>query len=530
MRDDSPHLRVAVVGAGFGGLGAAIRLRQEGIDDFLVFERAGDIGGTWWDNSYPGCVCDVPSHLYSFSFAPNPGWSRSFSAQPEIWAYLRDCARRFGILPHLRLSHEVRQATWDDGRRRWRVETSRGDWTADVLVAATGPLSQPKVPALPGLDGFEGTAFHSARWDHDLDLTGRQVAVVGTGASAVQFVPEIQPRVGRLWIFQRTAPWVLPRRDRALTGAERWLFRTVPATQRLARSSIYWAREGFTAGFLHPRMMRLPQRLALRHFRRAVADPGLRARLTPDYTLGCKRVLLSNDYLPALTRPNVELVTAGIREVRPRGILTDDGVEHPADTIIFGTGFHATDSPVGELVRGRDGRTLAEVWAGSPEAYLGVGVAGFPNLFLLLGPNTGLGSTSVVLMIEAQVEYLLRALELMRTAGVATVEPRPEAQQAFVAEVDGRMRATVWSAGCASWYIDRTGRVSALWPGFTWAYRRRTRRFDPRRHLTAPRRPTHPTGALPIGGPPWGPPNPPGPWGSADPSGPPAPAPARPTR
>ena len=500
MRDGSTHLHIAIVGGGFGGLGAAIRLRQQGIDDFLVFERAGDIGGTWRDNSYPGCACDVPSHLYSFSFAPNPSWSRSFSSQPEIWAYLSECAQRFEILPRLRLGHEVRQASWDDGRQHWRVDTSGGTWTADVLIAATGPLSEPSVPALPGLDSFEGTAFHSARWDHDHDLTGRQVAVVGTGASAIQFVPEIQPRVGRLRIFQRTAPWVLPRRDRALTGAERRLFRTVPATQRLARSSIYWAREGLTAAFLHPRLMRLPQRLALRHLREAVPDPGLRARLTPDYTLGCKRVLLSNDYLPALTRQNVEVVTAGIDEVRPHGIVTDDGVEHPADTIIFGTGFHVSDMPFGDRVRGRAGRTLAQVWQGSPKAYLGVAVAGFPNLFLLLGPNTSLGSTSVVLMIEAQVEYVLRALELMRTAGVATVEPRPEAQRAFLAEVDARMRPTVWSAGgCASWYIDRTGRNSALWPGFTWAYRRRTRRFDPDLHLTAPRRPAARPAPAPAG-------------------------------
>ena len=500
MRDGSTHLHIAIVGGGFGGLGAAIRLRQQGIDDFLVFERAGDIGGTWRDNSYPGCACDVPSHLYSFSFAPNPSWSRSFSSQPEIWAYLSECAQRFEILPRLRLGHEVRQASWDDGRQHWRVDTSGGTWTADVLIAATGPLSEPSIPALPGLDSFEGTAFHSARWDHDHDLTGRQVAVVGTGASAIQFVPEIQPRVGRLRIFQRTAPWVLPRRDRALTGAERRLFRTVPATQRLARSSIYWAREGLTAAFLHPRLMRLPQRLALRHLREAVPDPGLRARLTPDYTLGCKRVLLSNDYLPALTRQNVEVVTAGIDEVRPHGIVTDDGVEHPADTIIFGTGFHVSDMPFGDRVRGRDGRTLAQVWQGSPKAYLGVAVAGFPNLFLLLGPNTSLGSTSVVLMIEAQVEYVLRALELMRTAGVATVEPRPEAQRAFLAEVDARMRPTVWSAGgCASWYIDRTGRNSALWPGFTWAYRRRTRRFAPDLHLTAPRRPAARPAPAPAG-------------------------------
>ncbi len=490
MSTDSTHLHVAIVGSGFGGLGAAIRLRQEGIDDFLVFERAGDLGGTWRDNSYPGCTCDVPSHLYSFSFAPNPGWSRSFSSQPEIWAYLHQCARRFGILPRLRLGHEVREAAWDDPRQRWRIETSGGTWTADALVAAAGPLSEPSIPALPGLGSFEGAAFHSARWDHDHDLTGRQVAVVGTGASAIQFVPEIQPQVGRLRVFQRTAPWVLPRRDRALSGAERRLFRAVPATQRLARSAIYWAREGFTATFVHPRLMRLPQRLALRHLRGAVADPELRARLTPDYTLGCKRVLLSNHYLPALTSQNVEVITSGIREVRPYGIVTDDGVEHPADTIIFGTGFHVTDPPFGDQVRGRDGRTLAEVWKGSPKAHLGVTVAGFPNLFLLLGPNTALGSTSVVLMIEAQVEYVLRALEFMRAAGVATVEPRPEAQQAFLAEVDAQMRPTVWSAGgCASWYMDRTGRNSTLWPSFTWAYGRRTRRFDPDLHLTAPRRP-----------------------------------------
>ena len=490
MSTDSTHLHVAIVGSGFGGLGAAIRLRQEGIDDFLVFERAGDLGGTWRDNSYPGCTCDVPSHLYSFSFAPNPGWSRSFSSQPEIWAYLHQCARRFGILPRLRLGHEVREAAWDDPRQRWRIETSGGTWTADALVAAAGPLSEPSIPALPGLGSFEGAAFHSARWDHDHDLTGRQVAVVGTGASAIQFVPEIQPQVGRLRVFQRTAPWVLPRRDRALSGAERRLFRAVPATQRLARSAIYWAREGFTATFVHPRLMRLPQRLALRHLRGAVADPELRARLTPDYTLGCKRVLLSNHYLPALTSQNVEVITSGIREVRPYGIVTDDGEEHPADTIIVGTGFHVTDPPFGDQVRGRDGRTLAEVWKGSPKAHLGVTVAGFPNLFLLLGPNTALGSTSVVLMIEAQVEYVLRALEFMRAAGVATVEPRPEAQQAFLAEVDARMRPTVWSAGgCASWYMDRTGRNSTLWPSFTWAYGRRTRRFDPDLHLTAPRRP-----------------------------------------
>jgi cation diffusion facilitator CzcD-associated flavoprotein CzcO len=500
VSNDPTHLRVAIVGSGFGGLGAAIRLRQQGIDDFLVFERADDLGGTWRDNSYPGCTCDVPSHLYSFSFAPNPGWSRSFSGQPEIWEYLRACAHRFGIGPRIRFGHEVHAASWDEPRRRWRVETSHGTWTADVLVAAAGPLSEPAIPALPGLDRFAGAVFHSARWDHDHDLRGRQVAVVGTGASAIQFVPEIQPKVARLRVFQRTAPWVLPRRDRALTGAERRLYRTVPAAQRLARWSIYWAREGATVGFLRPRVMRLPQRLALRHLRRAVPDPELRARLTPAYTLGCKRVLLSNDYLPALTRPNVEVVSAGIRGVRSDGLVTDDGAFHPADTIIFGTGFRVTDMPVAQRITGRDGRTLSEVWAGSPKAYLGVAVAGFPNLFLLLGPNTGLGSTSVVLMIEAQVEYLLRALGHLRSAAAATVEPRPEAQAAFLAEVDTRMRPTVWSSGCTSWYMDRTGRVSAIWPGLSSAYRRRMRRFDPGQHLTTPRLPAERGTAAPAEG------------------------------
>jgi len=357
---------VAVVGAGFAGIGLGVRLARRRRESFVLLERAHGVGGTWRDNRYPGVACDVPSHLYSFSFAPNPHWTRAFSPQPEIWAYLGDCARRFGILPHLRLGHELHRATWDDASRRWRLETSKGTWTADVLVAATGPLSEPRIPALPGLAGFQGTMFHSARWDHDHDLTGRQVAVVGTGASAVQFVPEIQPRVGRLRVFQRTAPWVLPRRDRALTAAERWLFRAVPASQRLARWSLYWAREGVTLAFLHPRLMDLPQRLALRHLHVAVRDPALRDRLTPDYRIGCKRILLSNDYLPALTRQNVEVVTDGIREVRARGILTDDGIEHPADTIIFATGFHVTDALVADLIRGRGGRTLTEVWDEAP--------------------------------------------------------------------------------------------------------------------------------------------------------------------
>jgi cation diffusion facilitator CzcD-associated flavoprotein CzcO len=481
------HVQIAIAGSGFGGLGTAIRLRQQGIDDFLVFERAADLGGTWRDNSYPGCTCDVPSHLYSYSFALNPGWSRSFSPQPEIWEYLRRCAHRFGVLPHIRFDHEVRSARWDGRSRCWHLDTSRGEFTADVFVAATGPLSEPSIPDLPGLPSFRGTAFHSARWDHGHDLTGRHVAVIGTGASAIQFVPRIQPRVATLRVFQRTAPWIMPRRDRALTRAELALFGAFPPAQRAVRSAIYWGRELYALGFLHPRLAGAAQSVALRHLRRSLPDPALRDQLVPDYTIGCKRVLLSSDYLPALARENVELVTSGVREVRPDGIVTADGAEHRVDTIIFGTGFHVTDSPIADRIRGRDGRTLAEAWGGSPQAYLGTTVTGFPNLFLLLGPNTGLGHTSIVFMAECQIEYVLRALRFMRSSGVAVLEPRPGAQQEFVTGVDARMRETVWMAGgCSSWYLDRTGRNSALWPGFTWAYRRRLRRFRPGDYLTLP--------------------------------------------
>ena len=479
-----PHVRVAIIGSGFGGLGTAIRLKQEGTDDFVVLERAGDVGGTWRDNSYPGCACDVESQLYSFSFAPNPDWTRRFSPQPEIQAYLRRCAERFGVLPHVRFHHEVLYARWDEGARRWRIETTRGVLTSDALVMAQGALSEPATPDVRGLATFAGRVFHSARWDHDYDLAGRRVAVIGTGASAIQFVPRIQPVVGRLHLFQRTPPWVVPRLDRALSGWERRLFRSVPAAQRLVRRGIYGGRELLLVAFRRPALARLVQRVALWHLERSVPDAALRAKLTPSYTLGCKRVLLSDDYLPALTRPNVELVTDGIAEVRERSIVDRRGVEREVDAIILATGFQPTTPPLAAHVRGREGRTLAEHWAGSPAAHVGTTVAGFPNLFMLMGPNTGLGHTSVVYMLEAQIEHVLGALRLLRERGAATIEPRREAQAAFVAAVDRRMRGTVWTAGgCASWYLDATGRNSTLWPDHTWRFRRRVTRVDPAEYL-----------------------------------------------
>ncbi|HEY2675085.1 MAG TPA: NAD(P)/FAD-dependent oxidoreductase [Rugosimonospora sp.] len=488
--DGLGHVRVAIVGAGFGGLGAAIRLKRHGIDDFVILERAGEVGGTWRDNTYPGCACDVPSHLYSFSFEPNPSWPHSYSGQDDIWAYLRGCVSRYGIEPHLRRNHEMREAAWDEERGHWVVDTTGGRLTADVLVSAAGPLAEPSVPDLPGLRSFAGTAFHSAQWRHDHDLTGRQVAVIGTGASAIQFVPKIAPQVQRLDLFQRTPAWVLPRANRRISALEHRVFRAAPPVQRLFRTGVYLALEAAVLGFLHPRVMRIAQRTAERNLRRAIPDPALRARLTPDFRMGCKRVLLSSTYLPTLNRDNVNVVTDPIAEIRPDGVVTTGGTAngrtaHEVDTIIFATGFHVSDTPIAERIRGRDGVSLADAWQGSPRAYLGTTVAGFPNLFLLLGPNTGLGHSSVVFMMEAQLNYLLGALDYLRDNRITAVEPTVRAQEEFIAAVDRKMAGTVWSrGGCRSWYQDATGRNSAIWPGSTWRYRQRVRRFDPGAYST----------------------------------------------
>ncbi len=471
---------VAVIGAGFGGLGAAIRMRQKGMTDFLVFDKAQEIGGTWRDNTYPGCACDVPSHLYSFSFALNPGWTDTFSGQQEIWDYLLACAERYGVRPHLRLGHTVEEMAWDDAQQKWVISTSRGTYHARKVILATGPLSEPSYPDIPGLESFAGEVFHSARWRHDVDLAGRQVAVIGTGASAVQFVPQIQPVVGRLRLFQRTPPWVMPRRSRRITRFEHAVYRYLPGAQRLMRGALYWIRESQGVGFLHPRINKLGQKMAEHHLRSQVKDPALRARLTPKYVMGCKRVLLSNDYLPSLTQSNVDVITSGITEIRPGGVVTADGVEHPTDTIILGTGFHVTDMPVMHHVRGRDGKTLAQAWTPTMRAYLGTMVSGFPNLFFLLGPNTGLGHTSVVLMAESQLRQVLKALEYMHRKGLTAIEPTPQAQQRDSAAVDRKMAGTVWATGgCSSWYLDATGRNSTLWPGFATTFRLRLSRFRP---------------------------------------------------
>lgn len=423
--------------------------------------------------------------MYSFSFAPNPGWTRAFSPQPEIQAYLQRTALEHGVLDHVHLRTELAGARWDDNEQRWHLDTSGGSLVAEVLVLGTGGLSDPSVPSLPGLDRFEGTTFHSATWDHGHDLTGERVAVVGTGASAIQFVPHVQQRAARMTLFQRTAPWVLPRRDRGIPAAERRLYRAAPWAQKLNRAGIYVGRESWLIGFTkQPALMRAAERVARWHLRRQVPDPVLREKLTPGYRLGCKRVLLSNQYYRALAQPNVDVVTDRVVEVLPRAVVSQasDGsrTEHAVDTIVFGTGFRVTDPPVAHRVRGRDGRTLAQMWgAHGMSALHGATIAGFPNLFFLVGPNTGLGHNSIVYMIESQVSHLLDALEQMAARGLTAVEPRQDVQDAYHARIQDDLQGTVWNAGgCSSWYLDAAGRNTTLWPTLTWRFRRQVRRFD----------------------------------------------------
>ncbi|MER7046125.1 flavin-containing monooxygenase [Streptomyces jumonjinensis] len=474
------HVRVAVIGSGFGGLGAAVRLRREGITDFVVLERADSVGGTWRDNSYPGCTCDVPSHLYSFSFAPNPDWPRTFSGQEHIRAYLEHVTDVFRLRPHIRFGREVRMMTWDNDELHWTIETSQETYTADVVVSATGPLSDPKIPDIPGLDGFPGKVFHSARWDHGHELSGQRVAMVGTGASAIQIVPAIQPRVGRLTLFQRTPPWVMPRMDRRITDAERWLHRQLPFTQSVRRGALWGIRELQVSAFTkRPGELGPIEALAKANLAKHVKDPGLRARLTPDYRIGCKRILLSSEYYPAITRPNVDVVTSALAEVRGSTLVAADGSESEADVIVFGTGFHVTDMPIADRVTGADGITLAEAWKDGMQSLRGAAAAGFPNWLSIIGPNTGLGNSSMILMIESQLNYLADYLRQLHILGGRTaLAARPAAVAAWNRRVQARMTRTVWNTGCSSWYLDAAGRNTTVWPGTTGEFRRLTREVN----------------------------------------------------
>ena len=479
------HVRVAVIGSGFGGLGAGIKLLEAGIRDFVILERAASVGGTWRDNTYPGCACDVPSHLYSFSFAPNPRWSRSYSAQPEIRAYLEDVADRPGLRSRLHLNTAATGAVWQEAEAQWLIKTERGQILADVLIAAGGALSEPSTPDIPGLDAFPGAVFHSARWDHETDLTGKRIAVVGTGASAIQIVPALQKKAAKLVLFQRTPAWVMPRGDRKITAAEKWLYAHVPATQRMARLGIYASRESTVGSFVkRPALLKAASRIARANINRAVKDPGLRAKLTPNYVMGCKRILLSNDYYPALAQPNAEVVASGLARVEGSTAIATDGTRHEVDAIVFATGFHTVDMPMARHVWGVGGRSLDEVWGGDMRALRGTTVAGFPNLCFVIGPNTGLGHNSMVHIIESQLSYIVDYIRTLDRSGAAAFDTDETAQRAWCEDIERRMEPTVWNTGgCQSWYFNAAGRNPTLWPGSTLRFRRKTRRVDVREYV-----------------------------------------------
>ena len=471
---------VAIIGAGFGGIGLAITLKKRGIDSLTILEKGDRVGGVWRDNTYPGATCDVPSQLYSLSFEPNPDWSRRYSPQPEILDYLERCVDRHGLRRNLRLGTEVRRAKLDEGSSRWRIETAAGEtFEADVLVSACGQLSRPALSRIEGSERFEGPIFHTARWDHEVDLDGKRVAVIGTGASTIQVVPAIAGRVGQLDVYQRSAPYVIPKKDRPYRPWEKQLFRWFPPARWLPRFTQWLFFEIFISAFNQFRSVgKLGTRMFERNLDEQISDPELKRALTPDHVLGCKRVLISPDYYSTLDRPNVELVTQEVRGLTESGVVAEDGTERPADVIVLSTGFESTRFLAPMEIRGRGGLDLNEAWREGANAYLGMTVAGFPNLFVMYGPNTNLGSGSIIFQLESQMAYIADAVEMLRRRG-GLLSVRSEVQRAFDSEMQSRLSTSVWQTGCNNWYVDEHGRNTNNWPGFTLEYRRRTRRLDP---------------------------------------------------
>jgi cation diffusion facilitator CzcD-associated flavoprotein CzcO len=482
------QVSILIVGAGFGGLGMAIRLRQAGITDFVILEKAAAIGGVWRDNTYPGAACDVPSHLYSFSFARRYQWSRVYSGQADIARYLAQLCEKHGLATHLRFNKELRSARFDEDSGLWEIETAGGQrLRASMLITATGQLNRPHYPDIPGLQDFRGKLFHSARWAHDYELGDKRVAVIGTGASAIQFVPQIAPRVARLLLFQRSAAYVMPKLDHSLSRFQHRLFETVPVLYSVARGAVYAVFEFLGIGFVRWRPLLVPFRaVALWNLRRSVKDPVLRRKLTPDYSIGCKRVLFANDYYPALARDNVTVVTEGIAEVGEHDILTQDGTRHAVDAIILGTGFAANELLAPMEITGRAGRRLKDAWRAGPEAYLGITVTGFPNLFMLYGPNTNLGHNSILYMLESQFRYVLQAVQRLRAKPGSAFDVKPEVQARFNRRLQNDLGRTVWNDGCRSWYMNEQGRIVNNWSGFTFEYRRLTRTFNVADYLVLP--------------------------------------------
>ncbi|MCU1443984.1 MAG: 4-hydroxyacetophenone monooxygenase [Cryobacterium sp.] len=470
-----------IVGAGFAGLGMGIRLARRGETSFVILERSADVGGTWRDNIYPGVACDIPSHLYSFSFLPNPSWSHYYARGPEIQSYLRDCARAEGLLPHLRFGADVREMRWDEAAGAWLVSTSRGRYRCHVLVMAAGRLSEPQIPQIPGLSSFPGHLFHSSQWDEDADLRGARIGVIGTGASAVQLVPRLAQLASSLVIFQRTAPYVVPRNDYEYSQGERNLFKRDPITMNRLRSRLFWnAETGFAERIGTPGYIDRLRTRALGHLAQQVLDPGLRAKLTPGYEIGCKRVLLSDEYYPALIADSVTLEPSALKRVDGNCAVAASGAEHHLDALIVATGFQSTQPPFARRLFGRGGLQLAERWRRGMVAYASTTVNGFPNMFIIDGPNASLGHNSAVYMIEAQIDYILAAIDYRSSSGEAVLEVTLEAEEAYVTELDRQSSSTVWiNGGCGSWYVDeRSKRLTLLWPDFAYAFRDRLRMFD----------------------------------------------------
>ena len=476
------HTRALIIGTGFSGLGMAIALQRQNVE-FLMLEKADEIGGTWRDNTYPGCACDIPSHMYSFSFEPKADWTHMWSFQPEIQDYLLGVTEKYGLRRYIRFNSHVDRAHWDDAEDRWHVFTSDGrEFVAQFVISGAGGLHIPLVPDFPGLDEFRGAAFHSAEWDHGVDITGKRVAVIGTGASAIQIVPEIVKDVAALQLYQRTPAWVMPRPNNPIPEWMRNLFATVPGTRALMRAGIYWIHEG--VGFAmtrQPRLLKIGELLGKWNIRRSIKDKDVRRKLTPDYRAGCKRILNSDTYYRGIADPRTEVITDRIARFTPTGIVTADGTEREADVVVFATGFHVTDSYTYVHIKGPQGEDLVDRWNREGIAALrGITVADMPNLFFLLGPNTALGHNSVVFMIESQIRYAAKAIAAVDKRGAAALAPTRAAQDSYNDELQDELAGTVWSTGgCQSWYLDEHGVNRTLWSGMTWQYWLATRRFDP---------------------------------------------------
>jgi cation diffusion facilitator CzcD-associated flavoprotein CzcO len=483
---------VAIIGAGFAGLGLGWYLKQAGIDSFVIFEKGQDLGGVWRENTYPGAACDIPSHLYSFSFEPHYPWSCRYGKQGEILAYIRHVAAKYDLMRHVRFGQEVAEAQYDEARGRWVLRLGNGErFEAELLVSAVGQLHRPAYPDIPGMERFAGCAFHSARWNHRYDFSGKRVAVIGTGASAVQFVPEIAALAQRLYLFQRSPGWCIPKFDRRFNALERWLLDRVPAVYDLDRWRIFWLIEFLASSMVTRGILRwaadgVLKLLARVLMRIQVRDPALRRRLTPDFPIGCKRTLLSNDWLPALARPTTELVTETIGEVTASGVRTTDGRHYEVDAIVYGTGFAATQFLAPMELKGRRGQSLRELWRGSAEAYLGTGVAGFPNFFMMYGPNTNLGAGSIIYMLEVQARYIAQCADLLRRQALRSIEVRAETQEAYNRELRARNQRTTYESGCHSWYIGPDGRNTNNWVGYMTEYRRRLRQVRPEDYVFEP--------------------------------------------